>query len=144
MKKRIDLEWLKGKSEAEQRQIMSNDDTPYGWMGGPTIVDAKEAEALRNGKPYRLTTYDLERLEKALWMGCDGDPDRDAFIIKMIAKFYFMENPKYLHEKNENAVRIQELTREYGPGNYSIGVGINHARWLLNMEGRAFARQVLS
>lgn len=143
MKLNIDLEWLRGKSDAEVRQLFASDPGNYGWHSSPK-VSAKEAEELRAGKPYRMGQYDLSRLWAATeWAGCNGDPDTDPFIIKMLSRDYLQENPLWREEENKAAARIAELERQYGPGKYSVGVGGSHPRWIATEAGKVFARQIL-
>lgn len=136
------IEWLKSKSEAEQLQLMTDDDTPYGWMNSYPRVSAEEAQALREGKPYELKHFDIERLSQSTWIGCDGSPDTDPFIIKMLAKGYLMENPRYTEDKARKAAQIASLIATDGPGEYTVGVG-DLPRWRATESGKAFARKVL-
>lgn len=147
MKKQIDLNWLKGKSEAEQRALLDDSGIPWGWMRGYPRVSAAEAEALRSGKPYRPSDFDMERLSFCIgyWdgYGFDGDPDTDPLVIKCLAKGYIMENPKYAAEKAEKEARIAQLKAQYGDGHYSVGVGFTHHRWIATESGKAFIRQLV-
>lgn len=116
-----------------------------GWNGYPR-VDAKEAEALRNGKAYRPSDFDWQRLDSArMWgdYGLQGSPETDPLIIKCLAKGYIVENPKWRAEEDRIAARIAEMIREYGPGTYSVGVGNGFHRWILTQTGHDFVNSML-
>ncbi len=113
-----------------------------GWSGYPR-VDAREAEALRNGQAYRPTDFDWQRLSTARVWGLQGDPETDPLIVKCLAKGYIAENPRWRAEEFRIAARIAELAAQYGPGTYSVGVGNGLNRWILTATGRAFLNSVL-
>lgn len=142
MKMHIDLEWLSGKSEAEQRALLDDSGATHGWAGGPRYATEQELEAIRNGKPYAMNAYDLERLGALeTGLGCNGNMHTDPFIVKMIVKGYITENPKRLQEIANNNRQIARLQTQYGPGRYSIGVGLSNRQWVLTDAGRRFASQ---
>lgn len=137
---KIDLNWLQDKSEAEQRALLDDSGTPWGWMGsGPSVTNPQEIGALLHGALYRMNTYDLERLADLEWgLGCNGNMHSDPFIIKMLFKGYITENPKRLQEIADNNRRIAQLQTQYGPGRYTIGVGLTNRQWLLTDAGKQF------
>ena len=135
--KYIDLEWLAGKSDAEQRQLL--DDSGISYSGAYPHVNAEEAAALRDGKPYKLTDFDIERLNRLF--GFDGNPNTDPFVIKCLAKGYIVENPSYIAEV-EAYKMIADAQATYGPGEYGFGVDFINRRWILTEAGRAFKREV--
>lgn len=134
----IDVEWLKGKSEAEQR-VLLDPDPQQAWYTYPS-VNSQEAEALRNGKPYPLSHFDIERLNYIFDMGFNGDPDTDPLVIKCLAKGYIAVNPKWQAYEDFCAAEIAKLIKQYGPGHYSIGVGNGYGRWALTEAGKEFIR----
>jgi hypothetical protein len=109
-------------------------------------VDAKEAQALRDGKAYKLNDGDLNRLSVAEWIDGRmwGDPDRDALCIKMLAKGWLVENPEWTAEMAGIANRIAELKATYGEGEYSIGVGEPSYRYIMTPEGLKVVRNLLA
>jgi hypothetical protein len=128
----------------EQQSAIRNPGTGEdmgGWNGYP-CVNAEEADALRNGKPYPLTGFDLERLTYVYDMGFAGNPDTDPLVVKCLAKGFIVENPKYVAELAANQARIAKLKAQYGDGDYSIGVGLSNNRWILTDAGKAFVRKL--
>ena len=113
-------------------------------------VDDTEAEALRNGKPYRLSAGDIDRLYDALSFigGFDGKDD-DPFIITGLARNMIVENPQYIAELESNnrkieAMKQERIARGVSHGTFTIGVGMNNRRWNLTTAGRQWAREHLA
>lgn len=141
---KINMEWLSGKSEAEQRQLLDNSGIPYGWMNGYPRVSAEEAEALRNGKAYKLSAFDMERLALSTWIGCDGNPENDPFIIKGLSNGVLMENPEWAQEEAETLAKREQRATKLGVlvSQIRIGVGNGNRRWIATDAGKAFAKEL--
>jgi hypothetical protein len=111
-----------------------------------------EAVALREGKKYQLSQADIERLYDAMdWLigGFDGN-ENDPFIITGIARGMVTENPKYIAELERNNAQIEAMKQQsiargdYHEGiGFSVGVGMNHLRWILTVAGRQWAKENL-
>lgn len=96
-------------------------------------------------QPYKLTDYDCQRLGNAYdsVLGFNGDPSSDPLTIKCLAKGYIVENPEWRAEEDRVAARIAELVAQYGPGDYSVGVGNGWGQWILTDAGKEFVRSIL-
>jgi len=109
-------------------------------------VSEQEAQALRDGAPYKLENGDLNRLSIAMWLDGRmwGDPERDALCIKMLAKRWIAENPEWTEGMAQNAAKIADLKATYGEGEYSIGTGDPAFPYRFTAEGISAVRNILA
>lgn len=137
---------------AAQIELIADAMPDLAWVGGGVgFVNAEEAEALRDGKPYPLANIDLLRLRDLRdGAAIDGSPDTDPFIIAMLARGYLQENPDY--------TRYAELSRQakaQGKGfnvqwsdtmDVYIGFGGGNVfrRWIITEAGRSFAHRAFA
>ena len=120
---------------------MFDDNFTYDWH----FVNGVEANALRNGKPYKLDSHDLNRLYMADWLGAmGGDPNRDALTIILLRKGWIVKNPTRIIEEAEVAKRIFQLKTTYSEGQYTIGTGFCTYEWKLTPEGEKAIRAILA
>ncbi len=122
-----------------------HDGTEYYW----NRVNEAEAKALREGKPYRLNSHDLNRLYVADWLGVmGGDPNSDALTIVLLRKGWIEKNPA--RTANEAALDEERTRLEgiYGPsqavGGYDLRLGIHTYAWALTPEGKTATRAILA
>ena len=136
---------------AAQIELIADAMPELAWAGGVGFVNALEAEALRNGKPYQLMNVDLLRLRNLLdGAAIDGSPDTDPFIIAMLTRGYIQESPDYTRyaelERQAKArgegfnVQWSELINIY----VGFGGGNMFRRWVITDAGRLFAHIVFA